>query len=549
MMVIITSTMLFFFFFNASGQSQVSLKSLRGISDLYLPLYPPLFILYRTLKLLKIILCFSLDVTPRFMLCAGTGTMNDMQKESHSQIGSSIIHLLSSIGPAPPTAIPGVVYNVAGNGVPGNSDNLAANISEVVGPTGVWVDTKSNIYITQYGSHRVRKIVKSTGIIYTIAGTGIAGYNGDTIAATNALLNQPLHSTTDGSLNLYIADYSNNRIRKVDVTSGIISTFAGTGVSGYVDNVAAVNAQMNRPSQLAFDSSGNLFFGDAFNKRLRMISSTTGQVSTIVYIPNSFIMHITLDKPGSNVYIGDAGNMQVVKYTISTGILTVLAGTGVQGSTSDGFSATSSSLNWPRGIVFDPYGTLYFADAGNCRIRKIDNSGILTTVVGTGICSFNGNGLPSIKSNTFAEGLAFANNTLYFAEEQFNRVRAVPFQYACPITAYSPTGKLPCTACPIGLANSTGARSISACISCAPGYFSTTGQSPGCAICSPGTYQPSVGSTSCYSCRQGTFIGLSVMSRRKLQPRCWFCFSFCMSFVSGWKLPFLFRQQLLYSMC
>ena len=443
---------------------------------------------------------------------SGIGTINDVHEEIYTQT-SSRLHLVStsSSPTVSPTTFPavtvktsGFVYNVAGNGNAGNSDNLPANISTVVGPTGVCVDAHSNIYITQYGGHRVRIIVRSTGFIYTIAGTGVSGYNGDNIAGTAAQLNQPLHSTTDSKLNLYIADYSNNRIRRVDATSRLITTVAGTGIGGYVDNVAATSAQISRPAQLAFDSSGNLFFADAFNYRVRMISSATGILSTIVYISNGFVMHIALDSTGNNVYIGDAGNMEVVKYTISTGVLTVLAGTGIKTFTSDGAPATSSGLNWPRGMVIDPFGTMYFADAGNCRIRKIDSNGILTTVVGTGNCNFNGNGLTGTSTNTAAEGLAFdANFTLFFAEESGNRVRAMP--YVCPLQTFSSTGKYPCILCPVGSStNSTSARSIVACNSCALGYFSTTGRLP-CAVCPAGTYNPTVGSKACLPCSQGTY--------------------------------------------
>ena len=172
--------------------------------------------------------------------------------------------------------------------------------------------------------------------IKTIAGTGIAGYSGDGGAAVAAQLNSPDAVKFDRAGNMYIADEYNHVIRKIN-TSGVISTFAGTGIGGYTgDGGMATNAQLKRPLDLVFDSAGNLFIAEFGNNIIRKIS-TSGIVSTI-------------------------------------------AGTGSSGFSGDGGLAIHAELYDPLGLIFDNFGNLFFSDNGNRRVRKIDASGIITTV-------------------------------------------------------------------------------------------------------------------------------------------------------------------------
>ena len=161
----------------------------------------------------------------------------------------------------------GVITTIAGNGTAGfTGDGGAATSAELRGPTGVAVDNAGNIYIADQANNRVRKVAAATGLITTVAGNGTAGYTGDNGAATSAELYSPTDLTFDSTGNLYISDNANNRIRKVTIATGVITTTAGNGTAGYTgDNGAATSAELYQPAGLAFDKSGNLYIADVTN--------------------------------------------------------------------------------------------------------------------------------------------------------------------------------------------------------------------------------------------------------------------------------------------
>ncbi|WP_115812916.1 NHL domain-containing protein, partial [Winogradskyella pacifica] len=195
--------------------------------------------------------------------------------------------------------------------------------------------------------HTIRKIDNS-GIITTIAGTGVAGYSGDGGLATSAQLNGSFGLTFDISGNLLIADRHNNVIRQID-NSGIITTIAGTGVAGYSgDGGLATSAQLNDIRAVAFNSLGEMYITDGANHVIRKIDNS-GFISTVY-------------------------------------------GNNTQGYSGDGGLATSAQLNYPRDLIFDNNDNLYFSSASNHTIRKIDNSGIITTIAGTGVAGYSGDG-------------------------------------------------------------------------------------------------------------------------------------------------------------
>ena len=173
-----------------------------------------------------------------------------------------------------------IVETVAGGGIGDNAAAVAGFLSN--GVEGIAIDALGNLYVADGNYHRVRKLTASTGIITTVAGNGPSEYNGDNIAAVSASINHPRSIVVDASGGLYIAD-SSHRIRKLSAATGLISTVAGTGTAGYGgDNVAAVNTMINGPRGLVLDATGsNLYFADQLNNRIRKINLATGVITTV----------------------------------------------------------------------------------------------------------------------------------------------------------------------------------------------------------------------------------------------------------------------------
>ena len=221
----------------------------------------------------------------------------------------------------------GIISTVAGNGAPWFSgDGGSATSASVCQPTGVAVDAAGNLYIADYGNHRIRGVSPS-GIISTVAGSGTQGFSGDGGPATSASLNYPGSVAVDAAGNLYIADSQNDRIRKVSA-SGIISTVAGNGALGFSgDGGPASSASLLLPGGVAVDAAGNLYIADSQNDRIRKVSAS--------------------------------------------GIISTVAGSGAQGFSGDGGPATSALLYGPFGVAVDAAGDLYIGDFHNYRIRKV----------------------------------------------------------------------------------------------------------------------------------------------------------------------------------
>jgi sugar lactone lactonase YvrE len=212
------------------------------------------------------------------------------------------------------------------------------------------MDSAGNIYIADMRNNRIRKVAAS-GIITTVAGNGTGGYSGDNGPATSASLSSPLGVALDSSGNIYIADYGNSRIRKVD-TTGTITTVAGNGIQRYSgDNGPATSASLYGCTGVALDSSGNIYIADNYNNRIRKVN-TVGTIITV-------------------------------------------AGNGTPGYSGDNGPATSASLDHPSNIAMDSSGNIYIADSYNNRIRKVDTSGIITTVAGSYFKGYAGDNGPA----------------------------------------------------------------------------------------------------------------------------------------------------------
>lgn len=297
-------------------------------------------------------------------------------------------------------SFPTVINTVAGGG---SSENVPAT-STAVAPAGLVVDGAGNLFVADFRNNRIRKVDPS-GIITTVAGNGAASFSGDGGSATSASLNIPIGVVVDGAGNLFIADSSNHRIRKVDHVTQIITTVAGNGTEGFSgDGGLATTASLNVPTGVALDSSGNLYITDKGNNRLRKVDHTTQIITTLAGngtgafsgdggpATSAGLEPETVAVDGSgNLFIADFANNRVRKVDTG-GTITTIAGNGTGAFSGDGGPATSASLFFPRGVAFDSSGNLFIADANNLRIRKVDTAGTITTVAGNGNFSFSGDG-------------------------------------------------------------------------------------------------------------------------------------------------------------
>ncbi|MFI5196382.1 MAG: T9SS type A sorting domain-containing protein [Chitinophagales bacterium] len=334
-----------------------------------------------------------------------------------------------------------IITTIAGTGTSGFSGDGGSATSATINYAGdIVTDGSGNVYFSDYNNNRVRKI-NSSGIISTIAGTGTAGYNGDGIAATTAKLNTPYGLALDDTGNLYIADYANQRIRKVN-TSGIISTIAGTGTGAYSgDGGLAIAADIWVPNYVCTDHFGNIFISDNQNKRIRKVNNL-GIISTYAGtgsggyngdgIPATAAQvnstaGIKTDNTG-NLYIADLSNNRIRKVTTS-GYISTIAGTGAAGYSGDNGAATSAQMSGPLALCLDNAGNLYISDQGNYRIRKVDASNIITTIAGNGTQGYSGDGGPATaaKINNVDGVYMDVPGNLYIADAYNYRVRKVIF--------------------------------------------------------------------------------------------------------------------------
>jgi DNA-binding beta-propeller fold protein YncE len=307
---------------------------------------------------------------------------------------------------APVSALGNSIYRITGNNIPNNAgDGGFAINAQVELPDGLAFDDLGDLYIADPEAAVIRKI-DVLGIITTVAGNGTKGYSGDGSAAISASLYWPeALAYHDGCL--YIADLGNNRVRRVNLATGIIDTFAGNGSQGFSgDGGQATSAQLKFPAALAFNANGVLYIADAGNQRVRevdldgIISTVAGNgaegsggndvpaTSTALADPSG----LAVNPRNGNLYIADTAE-DTVRYIDSAGYIHIAAGTAnVKGHAGNGGLAVSALLNEPHNLAFDSAGNLYIADTQNSQIRKVDGDGNIWLVAGLASAAAGYNG-------------------------------------------------------------------------------------------------------------------------------------------------------------
>ncbi|WP_221765825.1 NHL repeat-containing protein [Streptomyces sp. WAC 06783] len=342
-------------------------------------------------------------------------------------------------GPLPAALGQGGIVTVAGNGQagyqPGSRPAIETRLSS---PNGVAIDKTGNLYIADRSNHCVRTVTPQ-GIITTVAGNGTPGSGGDGLPAATAQLNSPTDVAVDDLGNLYIADNGNHRIRTVD-SAGVITTVAGSGTSGSDgDDGPATTTRINRPIGVTVDRAGNLFISEYDGHRVRKVDTdglittlagtgapgvgSDGGLATATPLRNPIGLAMG---PDGSVYIADSGNNRVRRVD-PQGIVTTVAGNGFPGYTGDDAPATATGLNAPWGVALDPGGNLYIADRNNHRVRMVGTDGNITTVAGDGTAEFLGEYVRAVLARLSGpSGLAIDGaGNLYIGDSGNRRVRGV----------------------------------------------------------------------------------------------------------------------------
>ncbi len=344
-----------------------------------------------------------------------------------------------TINVVPPSTVPQIISTIAGTGTAGYSgDGGLATAAMLNFPEDVKVDGAGNVFIADHYNHRIRR-VDATGTITTIAGTGTASYSGDGGAATAATFNSPMGLFKDGSGNVYVGDMLNQRVRVIN-SSGVITTFAGTGTSGFSgDGGPATAAKFHDPCGVFGDAFGNIYIADEHNHRIRKVDAA-GNISTIAGTGTAGFAgdggaataaqlnnpkYVYADAAGC-IYIADNSNNRI-RIVNPYGIIRTYAGSGTAGFSGDGGAATAAQINLPGGITFDQFGNCYIADYNNNRVRKISSSGVISTVTGTGISGFFGDGCGPTAAKVYnPSNVALGpDGSLYIADYNNERIRKI----------------------------------------------------------------------------------------------------------------------------
>ncbi len=333
----------------------------------------------------------------------------------------------------------GNINTVAGGGNFG--DGGPALSAELSGPWGVAVDGSGNVFIGDIRGYEVREVNAGTGIISAFAGTGLLGTAGDGGPASAANLTFAAGVNFDSNGNLFLID--NNRIRRIDAITGVITTVAGQVRGGYSgDGGPATAAKLRTPQGFAIDPLGNLFIADTFNNRVRRVDAVSGMITTVAGNgtagnngDNGPAIAAMLTNPtgvavdsAGNFYIADVGNNRVRRVDAATQNITPFAGTGTPGFLGDGGQAANALLSGPQNVALDSSGNLFIADDGNGALRRVDAAtGIITTFAGTGKLGFSGDGglATSAQLGSIVQFAIDGSGNLFLSDVTNNLIREV----------------------------------------------------------------------------------------------------------------------------
>ncbi|WP_161499358.1 NHL domain-containing protein [Flavipsychrobacter stenotrophus] len=332
----------------------------------------------------------------------------------------------------------GIITTIAGNGVQGSSGDGGPAVNAAITGGAICIDHSGNIYITD--SNRIRKIDATTGLINTFAGTGISGYSGDGGAAISAAFNNLCGLFADTAGNIYICDGGNNAVRKIDHLSNIITTVAGNSIASFSgDGGPAISAALNGPVAVCLDNAGNMYIADNSNRRVRKVPAATVKISTFAgtggygvgagdggpavnaVIPSVF-----------DIWADGAGAVFIADYVhtirkIQGGIINTIAGNAGQGYNGDSIAAVSAQLHYPGSVYADVAGNIFIGDNWNHRIRKISTWGTISTFAGGAPMSFAGDGGPCADAElNLPMNIAVSPaNDIYVSDYSNNRIRKI----------------------------------------------------------------------------------------------------------------------------
>ena len=336
------------------------------------------------------------------------------------------------------------VKTIAGTGQKGFVAGVQIALETPVGePYGLAKNADGELFICEIATHVVRKLDERTGKLTLVAGNGSRGYSGDGGLATAAQMNEPYEVRFDRAGNIFIVEMKNHLVRRVDRTTGLISTVAGSGQSGFSgDGGAATQAKLSSPHSIALDDRGQLYICDIGNNRVRVVDLASGVIQTIAGTgekkptPDGAALQGTpLNGPRALDFDGQRGLLlalregnAVYRIDLERQTLHHIGGTGKSGYTGDGGPAKQATLSGPKGIALGPHGDVYFADTESHTIRVIRKaSGVIETVVGNGQKGDGPDGDPKACRMARPHGVFVDSaGNVYIGDSEAHRVRRLP---------------------------------------------------------------------------------------------------------------------------